>query len=46
MGDEKKTFHTNISVELIKKLKITAAEQEKKVNELLEEILNEYFLKK
>lgn len=45
MGGGKKTFHTNIDIELIKKLKIEAARQEKRVNELLEEILTEYFEK-
>jgi predicted HicB family RNase H-like nuclease len=45
MGEGKKTFHTNIDIDLIKKLKIEAARQEKRVNELLEEILTEYFEK-
>lgn len=40
---EKKTLHTNIDAVLLKKLKFAAVEQDKALNELIEEILKDYF---
>lgn len=39
-------YAVRIEETLIKKLKITAVEDDKKINELLEEILEDYFNKK
>ena len=46
LAGNRKTLHTNIDAGLLKKLRVTAAEQEKAINELLEEILQEYFREK
>jgi hypothetical protein len=43
---ERKALHTNIDADLLKRLKIMAAEKDKAINELLEEILKDYFQKK
>jgi len=40
---ERKPLHTNVNAELLKKLKLIAVQQDKAINEMLEEILTEYF---
>ena len=39
-------YATTLEESLIKKLRVTAAEEERKANDILEELLKDYFKKK
>lgn len=45
MKPERKNFNTTLSIELIKKIKILAAEQDSRVNNLLEEAIKDILKK-
>lgn len=45
MGMERKTYNTTLRMDLIKKLKILSAEEDKRQNDLLEEAIEDLILK-
>ncbi len=45
MGDDRKSYNTTLRADLVKRLRVLAAEEEKRQNDLLEEAISDLLKK-